>query len=80
MSGEKVEPDGRLPRSMVGYGHDSDAFLRSTILRVLDEEIAKWEEIASGCFADSMIVKAHQHLHALRSIRSRFTKGDDHAA
>ena len=58
---------------MVGYGHDSDAFLRSTVVRVLDEERKRYTE---GYFPSACSVDAERHaaMRALDAIRSRFTE------
>ena len=77
---DKVKPDADFPTAF-GVAHSGQPkvvkyeaiFLRSTILRVIDEEIAEIDEFFDAMEVDPWNVDEHRHrIDTLRSLRARF--------
>lgn len=80
MSGERVKPDGLIDlfdsRTSPEYPDEAPAFLRSTILRVIDEGLAAIPEATDGTTRDKQMMLAGERT-ALLHLRARFEEADD---
>lgn len=77
----KVEQDGVLPRSMVGRGGEAEYFLRSTVLRAINEVRSYWDEADDVPLDSEVAFRDRAYAQGFRAacdtVRTRFEGGTD---